>query len=94
MEASLLQLSVDMLHVCEEPLLDVILMATLFGSDYNLREGFHCSYYRPPSSGTQSITESLSPQLYNRNVSPDLILAGNFSLPDIGWQDGRTNPQK
>ena len=28
-EASLLQLLVDMLHMCEEPLLDVILMVTL-----------------------------------------------------------------
>ena len=60
-----------------------------------LRESFHCSYYRPPSAGTQSITESLSLQLYNRNVSPDLTLAGNFNYQiAIGWEDGCSNPQK
>ena len=43
-----------------------------------------CSYHRLPNSGTQPYYESLS-QHYNRN----LILAGDFNLPDVKWQDGK-----
>ena len=53
-----------------------------------------CAYDRPPSSGTQSIIQlnkSLS-WLFNRNASPNLILAGDLNLPDIEWQDGYGNP--
>ena len=37
------------------------------------------------------LNESLL-RLYNRNSSPNLILAGNFNLPDIEWQDGHGYP--
>ena len=83
------------LSMCEEPLLDAD--AELVWARLQFSRGpelYLCSYYRSPNSGTQPITqlnESLS-RLYNRNVSPNLILAGDFNLPDVEWQDGHGYP--
>ena len=81
--------------MCDEPLLDadteLVWVALQFLRGHPL---YLCLYYRPPNSGAQPITQlnkSLS-RLYNRNSSPNLILAGDFNLPDTEWQDGHGYP--
>jgi hypothetical protein len=56
------------------------------------------SYYRQPSSEDLSplnaLDESIS-KLTNRQSLPNIILAGDFNLPDINWMDHsiRDRPQ-
>ena len=83
--------------MCEEPLLDADAEIVWVGLQFSRGPQLYiCSYYRPPNSGTQPIAQlnrSLS-QLYSKNVSPNLILARDFNLPAIEWQDGHGYPLK
>ena len=67
------------LAMCDKPLLDADIELVWVGLQFLRGPPLYlCSYYRPLNSGTQPITqlnESLS-WLYNRNSSPNLILAG------------------
>ena len=50
-----------------------------------------CSFYRPPNTSVDLITKLkhfLSNILTHNSDSPRIILAGDFNLPDIHWEEG------
>ena len=58
-----------------------------------------CSFYRPPGCNTvplDQLNESLNCLYSVYNTAPNIVLAGDFNLPDINWIDGcgipATNP--
>ena len=58
---------------------------------YNQSPLYICSYYRPPNSDLQSafqLSDSLN-KLVRQNPCCNIILAGDFNLPSIKWDDGQ-----
>ena len=49
-----------------------------------------CSFYRPPNTSVDSITGfKHSSNILTHNIdSPRIILAGDFNLPDMHWEEG------
>jgi len=50
-----------------------------------------CSFYRPPNTSVDSITEFrhlLSEIFCHNSDSPRIIVAGDFNLPDTQWEEG------
>ena len=80
----------DALVTMEEPTLDSnaeLIWAKI--NLYNSRPLYICSYYRPPHSDLQPIlelNESIA-KLMRRHQSCDFIIAGDFNLPSIEWND-------
>ena len=76
----------------EKPTLDS--NAELIWAKINLHNSpplYICSYYWPPHSDLQSILElnELIAKLIRRHQSCDFIIAGDFNLPSIEWNDGQ-----
>ena len=51
---------------------------------------FVCSLYRPPGSSPESLIElnDILTTIHEGSVSPAIILAGDFNLPDLKFEDG------
>ena len=61
------------------------------GSNYAFKPIDVCSFYRPPNTCMDPIIEfkCLLNDIFTHNSdSARIILAGNFNLPDIHWEEG------
>jgi len=47
-----------------------------------------CSFYRPPNSSTDSISRLKKALDKISDQSPKIILAGDFNLSGVGWEEG------
>ncbi|MBA1446886.1 MAG: endonuclease/exonuclease/phosphatase family protein [Gammaproteobacteria bacterium] len=58
---------------------------------------YFASYYRPPSDHLQSLEalhESLTKLYRSQKTSPNVVIAGDFNLPDINWGKQQTTDNR